>query len=166
MIKMSYRFRVYGSLLLIISLSFFYLLFLFIVSWYSSSYETPSKILQNITQQNTRWITWGACASGFGLISGILSAIGLFFDQSDEDFFLWFYEELVIAAFKGLFKNWRYISGFLVFMITIFLLLNGDLYIALWDSLELIGIVVWLVLIIVSINLIFILLADALRQVF
>ncbi len=155
------RLKFYGLLMLVISLTFAYLLLVFIYNWYLADDPTPQQVMTEIIARNIRWKTWGACAGGFGFLGGLLLALTLFIANSTEEFFEEMYEGLRFIPESENFPSFRNISSFFfISMLIIFIIISSDWQLGIRDGVEFMGVFVWVIFLVTTFIFIPILLMD------
>lgn len=151
---MKARLKFYGPLIIVNLLSLTYLLFFLSYNWYVNNYPPPGQSLADMISQNPRWITWGVCASGLGLLLGFMAAIGLLIPVPDEEHdkeFIIDWTDKSLELFPGL----RELSFFLGFLIIGLLVMSeGGWRIGLRNGLEVIGVFTWSLFLVTSLILV------------
>lgn len=159
---MKSRISYYGPLLIIIGPGLAYLILLFTYNWYLSDNETPKQILDNMISQNGRWKTWGSCAGCFGLLLGIMSALGLLLSNSAQEYFMGMSWSTFVKDLqqKDGFPRARSIGIFFAIVIAFFILISENWKLGLRDGLNIIGVIVWVVFLVASLIFVFTLVVD------
>ncbi len=136
---MKNRVKFYGPPMVIISIVLMYLLVLLYYNWTVSDYQPLNQVIKDMIARNGRWVTWGACATGAGLIFGLPSAFVLLIARSDEAYFEGF-EWNIRKAFPSI----RGMSLFVTLVIIGMLIVTeGGWRLGLRNGLEVVGVFVW-----------------------